>query len=383
MADHREEADSRLRALWVDYVDSAIRRRRLILIGTGITWLAILALWLLGPARYLCDATLSIPPVPLLPVVKAKEGEEKPRTGGVSFGGYKKIERFVADGAALHKSLNGILADGSIDRLQEQLDQHLSPIASGTRDDVARSAPTDTVVAVRLQFSSPDRDQATKVVEALASLLRLARVNVLAADRMESMMFESVLMGGTLREEGIHYRLLNESLRTVERELGQLSSPASTGASGREVLDVKDGGHLYLPLPVQLVGVRAEIIENEHKLRLTESAAWVQGRRLQILRELVALLQSQPGLAELDERLTSTIKDITASEKRPDAQLLITEIETLRDSLRVERDGVRFLQQPTVSRSRSGSRITMLLALSAAVWVGLAWVVESWSRSHA
>lgn len=375
----QEQPDGgRPRALWVDYVETIIRRRRLVIACVGVAWACLVAWFLLAPVRYRCEATLSIPPVPPVPVASPPPSPALERPG-ITFETYKKLERFISDGAVLRRAFGQVLGPSEIEA--SRLLVGVSPIASGSRDDIGRSLPTDTVVAVRLWYDASQSDRAEKVVFALADLVRLGRMHVVTLDRFEADLVRAVQTAGSARAKISRLGIADASLRTMEKDLLRVAALSPSGQDRvREVVDIADGGHRYLPVAAQLVGLRAQIAQNAHDVRIAESEAWVASRRAAILSDILAEIRAEP--AKEPHALLQSALVAASRDPQPEARLLEAELALLREPLLIEKDATRFIQQPTIQQPHRMGNLLKSLILSAVLSIGVAWLAEAWSRAH-
>src|SRR5260221_8082241 len=271
------------------------RHSRLILVGIGACWAILLLLCLFAPPRYSCEATLVLPDVipeesgvdrlvgGLLDVISdgrsgieptmsrwrsgidptmsgRRSGIEQTRVG-IPLVLYKKLERSFSGGAG-----------------------HVSPVPSGTKDDIQKLEKDDTISAVTLSHESYAANQSRDAVNSLAGLVRETLITALAMEQIESEGMHSRKEALDLFRRKVDLLATNRSLEKLTADLERLARDVpESRAAGREVVDTRDGGYRFLPPQLQIVGAKARHADNEHTIRLLDRALSLHALRLLFL----------------------------------------------------------------------------------------------------
>jgi hypothetical protein len=371
--------------LWIDYADSVLRWRRFVVTGLLVSWTLILgAHWLL-PRAFECEATLSFPPV----ITKGKEDET--RRPGIPLALYKKLSKLLANEQVLRMGMSSVLQPAEIGVLEAGLGNHVSALTTSPLTDIRRIGNEDTVIGLQLAYVATPGERSRKVVEVLATLCRSAFLNLLV---MEHMSMESAeasarrALATRKRAELIFGQTSLERLAADTRRL-MLDFPGLTASGSQQVVDAREGGSLYLPPTLQLVGVRARLAEEAHKLRLLDRQIRHEGLRLELFREIdERVYGGLLGHAALRDGIGTLVLEDFAhfktahQEEASELEILSTETEVLAASMAGYEETTRLVQLPTVRRqSRAGTTLFLLAAATLLVLVS-AILGESWRQLH-
>jgi hypothetical protein len=380
---------------WAEHVDTVLRWRRFVVSVVALAWAVILGAVLVVPRTYLAEATLALPNVAFAearrPESETRETQpERVVKPGISIGAYKKVEAALADEAILTRALKDSLESRDIERLRRGLRQVVAPVTTGPRDDLVRADREDTVTAVRLTFSARSSRTVLEVLNTLADLIREALATRVSRDKIEAEILRSTSTAAAALTRKLNLSSKNESIEGLARDLAGLAARApSSGAGGREIVDLASDGHRYLPAGVQLLGARAWKADNDFEIR---QAAWsfkVESLKVAFYRRLDRRLRG--ANAEEDVLVTSDVPTIINDELRkflqeqtgPESDFLKAEVEALRDVVEAHRAATVFVQRPSLRPIGRG--LIALVAMGAAVIAALlaALVGESWNHQHA
>jgi hypothetical protein len=155
------------------------------------------------------------------------------------------------------------------------------------------------------------------------------------------------------------------------------------------VVETREGGHLYLPPLVQLVGLRAKVADDGHEIRVADHIGRVSALRLRFLPSLnERLAWEKLAGPENGDTLTVVREELKKflAEPSVDASDLTTlrlEIENMASALSSASQTTTLVQLPTTKRR---PRVPLMLgaaALSVALVLLAALLGESWRRLHA
>ena len=376
------------------------RRWRLVLLGTAACWVAILVALVLTPPTYRCEGALAVPdafPLPeaggvLLedrgPVVRDPlrwEPSRERRKVGIPVVLYKKVVATLSDGAVVEPAFAGKLPAKAVERLRQRITEHVSPMTSVGKDDVERLEKDSTVAGIFLSYESRSADRSRDAVHTLAWLVREALVNHVAADQVE---WDTLVSEETAVSLGRGRAVLSSEHRSLERlteDLERLARTAPESApSGREIVDIRDGGHVFLSPRLQLVGARARLAENEHSTRMYDEAL---ARHTLRLRFLSHLRDRAPGggtfVPDLPRVADGELRDFLSEEgaTSPAARYVQADVEALREKLVGLQARMSFVQTPTTwARSRT-PWAAALASMALLVFIAAAFVADLWRRS--
>jgi hypothetical protein len=369
---------------WTSYVDTLIRWRRFVLGGLAISFAALVAWATLGPRGVECEATLALPSAEAAPLPTPGA---TPASVGVSLATYKEVERTFADSAAISVALAPHLTENEIRKFQRTLSSHFMAVTTNPRDEFARITRDDTITAVRLSYADGDAARAEAVIGALADLVRRALSTRTAQRAVETGLLKSIVAAERNMTMRATLAYTNDSLKLQETDLGRLTSSAGE-SSGRQVVDVTEGGYRYLPPAVQLVGVKALRADNEHKMRLAERMLAVERLNEAFLRGLSLKIEAECNqahlLADAPALLDREIQTFFAVDRSgPEVDLVRDQLRTQHERWRHQAENVRYIQYPT---SRPARRAMMLAGSGAVIllfFLLAPFVIESWLREHA
>jgi hypothetical protein len=369
-----------------DIVAPLRRRRRFIVLGTGICWAVLLVLLLVAPLRYHCEGTL------VLPDLAKPKGVEKTavngwttENAGIPVALYKEISRAISDGTVMQASFSGKLSPSAVERLRDRLDEHVAPITSGGNDELQKLGAEDAITAIKLSYVSFSPTGAREVVETLGVMAEQALIRRLAADYVESQMLTVSRDTLAASRRRATLQATNQSLETLTTDLERLSrlNPRGSVAVVREIVDTREGGYWYLPPEVQLVGAKAQHADNAHSLRILDQTLARLTLEADVLRRLQRIV-SGPNVVGTDPSLV--IEDLLKEFSRkgdsndPGRQLVETEMRTLRDDLATIQIQTRFIQNPTVGIWRWTPLAAAAASVALVFFVAAALVADLWQR---
>jgi hypothetical protein len=368
---------------WTAYVDALLSWRRFIVVGVLASWLAVLLVGLTWPRSYDCEATLSFPPT----VSQKKDETPKP---GIPIPLYKRFNKALADERTLTAGLKGTLEGPEVHSLLLRLETHISPLTTSPLGDAQRMSREDTVIGVKITHSGQTTERAMKVVTALAKLCRDTLIRALAHEQIELRMAQANEESRLALRERARLEVEVESLTKQDADLSRLlrQFPGAEIGAGRQVVETREGGQRYLPPLVQLVGLRAEIADNGHEIRVAEHIGRLSALRLRYLESLNERLawERLAGPEDADtvnlvrEELKRFLAQPTAAAS--DLTTLRLEVENMTSSLASASQTTSVVQLPTV-RKRPRVPLMMSAALVCAALVLLtALLGESWRRLH-
>jgi hypothetical protein len=384
------------------------RRWRLILFGIGACWALLLLYVLLAPPRYRCDASLALPS--LIPPTKTdsdvvvslglappsagaleaapsrdQEPWEEGTEAGLPYAFYYKLERSLRDGEVLQSSLGQTLDPATLEGLRGALTGHVSAVATETGDD--KDKKKDVVGAVDIFYVSDSADRSRRVVSALATLLRHEVITGLAREKIAWEVRASDRARLSLIRRKEELLEANRSLEKLAADLERLAREVPTGRTDapREVVDTREGGHLYLPPWLQLVGVKARYATNEHLIRTYDEALARHALRLSFLRRLDQRLEGAgaPIGSDLPRIIAEALKEVTREQGSSGAVsgTLEAEMQALGDQMSVFATQTRFIQHPTVGPVSRVAWVGALASLAVVFFVAAAFVADLWQRS--
>jgi hypothetical protein len=372
-----------------------------VLIGLAISAVILLFAGRLVPQSENCEATLGLPTLTLPSAIVSSKEEATKASGsgvagserldaGIPLVAYKKLERALADEAVLGNALRGKVDPADIKTLAGMMSEHVTPLTAIARNEIQRMDKLDTIAAVQVSFVSRSAETAREVVQSLADLVRQVVVTNVALEGLDYQRLRSAADTVKFARDTQELVYTNESLQTVIQEIEKLSRrfPSAFARAGREVVDTKDGGYRYLPPDLQLIGLRAAVAENEHKMRLYERALDVAHLRLQFLDQLdgriraefeknnARLLTDAPGL------LRGQLRGFQAGRANagPAMAMLQADIGGLADLLDSYRTSTRFIQMPTTRRKGRGRFPLLAAGMVVVLSLSVPFLIESWRR---
>lgn len=374
------------------------RHSRLILVGTAACWAILLLLYLFAPPRYSCEATLVLPDVipaeasgvdrllgglldvmsdgrsGIEPMMSGRQSGIEPTMSGERSG----IEQArVGIPPVLYKKLERSLSGGA---------GHVSPVTSGTKDDIQKLEKGDTISAVTLSHESYAANQSRDAVNTLAGLVRETLITAIAMEQIESEAMHSRKEALDLFRRKVDLLATNRSLEKLTADLERLARdmPESRAAS-REVVDTREGGYRFLPPQLQIVGAKARYADNEHMIRLLDRALSLHALRLRFLDRLQQRIlgTGTPAVSDLPQVIGSELQEFLREEgpRSPDSPYVQTEMEALRDKLAAFQSNTRFIQYPTTRAESRASLAAALASLAVVVFIAAAFVADLWQRA--
>ena len=390
-------------APWTDYVDTVLRRRRFVAIGTVGAWAVIGLAALLVPRDYQCSAALALPPV-MQPTETDRRREERDSSRelalkkeeapkpGIPVALYKRVERVISDESVLDKGMAQTLSAGEVRDLVRSLDEHFSPITSSARDDLQRMDREDTIIGIELSYTTHPADRARQVVNALGALAHDAFVTSYAMDQVLSQTVKASFDGLRAGKERMELAQENTSLEKQAADMARVLSEARHVAVGsaREIVDTREGGHLFLPPGLQLVGIHAKQVENAYKSRLLEHDTEMAELRLEFLRRLDGRLaegvraNGSPALKEIPRLIQEELDAFLSGPgaDRPGGPYLKIEVAGMSEAIASVSSSTRFVQTPTLKRKPRALALSVAAAAAAVFFIAAALVAESWRQYH-
>lgn len=380
---------------------SPLRRRwKLVLAGTGVSWAVILLALLLTPPSYRCEGALAVPdvfPLPeaggvLLedsgPVVRDPlrwEPSRERRKVGIPVVLYKKVVSTLSDGTVVQPAFAGKLSAKAVERLRHRITEHVSPMTSVGKDDIERLEKDSAVAGILLSYESRSADRSRDAVHTLAWLVREALVNHVAADQVEwdTLVSEEKELSLGRGRAGLSSE--HRSLERLTEDLERLARTAPESAPyGREIVDVRGGGHMFLSPRLQLVGARARLAENEHSTRMYDEAL---ARHALRLRFLSRLRNRAPGGGTfvpdlprvVDGELRAFFSETGASS--PAARYVQADVEALREKLVSLQARMSFVQTPTTWAKSRTPWAAAAASIALLIFIAAAFLADLWRRS--
>jgi hypothetical protein len=365
---------------WTAYVDALLPWRRFIIGGIATSWVVVLVVGLTWPRSYDCEAMLSFPPTVSLKQIEA----------GISTYNYKRFTKALADGRTLATGLKGILDAAEVRSFLLALDDHISPVTTSPLGDAQKMSREDTVIGVRITFSGQPAERTVQVVTALAKLCRDTLIRTLAFDQIDLRMALANEEARVALQKRATFGVEVESLMKQDAELSRLARefPGAEIGAGRQVVETKEGGHLYLPPLLQLVGLRSKIADDGHEIRVADHVGRLTALRLRFLQSLNERLAWEKVAGPEDaDTLTVIREDLKRFREQPsvegsDSITLQLEVENIASALASSSQRTTLVQLPTV---RKHARVPFMLgaaALSAGLVLLAALLGESWRRLH-
>ncbi len=369
---------------WTAYVDALLTWRRFIVLGVVGAWLLVLVVGLTWPRSYECEATLSFPPS------ISQKKEEAPQAG-IPIPVYKRFSKTLADQSVVAKGLKGVMEAAEVQSLLVRLEDHVSPVTTSPLGDWQRLSRDDTVIGVRVTYSGTPAERTVRVVTALAKLCRDTLIRTLAREQIELRMAQANEDARTALRDRVKFGVEIESLTKQDADLSRLlrEFPGTETGLARQVVETREGGQLYLPPLVQLVGLRAKIANHGHEIRVAEHTGRLSALRLRFLESLNERLTWEKLTGPGDgDTLTAVREELARFLAQPsvDASDLTTlrlEIENMASALSSASQTTTLVQLPNV---RKRPRVPLMMS-AAALCAGLvllaALLGESWRRLHA
>jgi hypothetical protein len=369
---------------WTAYVDALLAWRRFIVASIAGAILIVFVIGLAWPRSYDCESTLSFPPT-----ISPKK-DELPKAG-ILIPLYKRFSKAMADERVLATGLKGVMDAAEVHALLLNLDEHVSPLTTSPLGDAQRMSREDTVIGVRITFSGQPAERTTRVVAALAKLCRDTLIRTLAHEQIELRMAQANEEVRAALRERAKLEVEVESLTKQDAELTRLlrEFPGTESGGGRQVVDTREDGHLYLPPAVQLVGLRAKIADDGHEIRVADHVGRLSALRLRFLESLNDRLAweklSGPEDTDTLTVLREELKRFLAepSVDASDSNTLRLEIGNMASTLSSASQTTALVQLPSVRKRARAPLMMGAAALAAALVVLVALLAESWRRLHA
>jgi len=184
----------------------------------------------------------------------------------------------------------------------------------------------------------------------------------------------------------------NQSLQSQAADLERLAArfPGAAGP-GREVVDVNNGGHRYLPPSAQIVGIKATQADNEHHIRISDRDYAIESLRAGYLHQLAGAVQaefertSSHVVSDMPRLMRAELKSFLDQKgpRSPEARVVEVDYNGMIDSLDAFRAGTRLVQYPTLARKAIVPVLAAVGALATLVLLVAVLVADSWQRSRA
>jgi hypothetical protein len=363
---------------WTAYVDALLSWRRFVLTSVAVCWVLILGVGLSAPRQYNCEATLSFPPASTNNPNKAP---------GIPLPLYRIAQQRMSDVSVLEKGLGDLVDESERRTIAAGLENHVSPLTTGPLGNAQRMTRDDTVIGTRVTYTGQPEEKAVNVVAALTRLCQETVLRALAQEQIGLLVVQvnDETRMALLRQIGLNIEI--ESLTKQDADLARLAREFPA-AEGRQLVDTKEGGQLYLPPTVQLAGLRAKLSEDRHFLRVAEQRVSLGMQRVRFLETLVGRLDKELATSgegkdtlsllrgELERFAASPASDASRAAVIGDANSLINALSSFSRT-------TALVQNPT-TRKKSRAPLLAGAAVAAVVVVlGAALLGESWRRLHA
>jgi hypothetical protein len=374
---------------WTEHVDTLLRWRRFVVSGIALTWGPVLIVAALWPRAYVAEATVALPNLAFAGHVRPTTANERERKPGIAVGTYKKVEAALADESLLGEALRGTLDQRGTERIRRDLKQVVSPVTTGARDDLARADREDTVVAVRLSYVDHSESRVSAVVNALVGLVRDSLSMRVARDEVEVELLQARSAASAALTKKLSLSASNQSLRTLAEDLRNLlTTSPNTTSSAREVVDLANGGHRYLPVAVQLVAAKALQADNDHEIRQAGWSFRVESLKVAFYQRLESKLRGTGAppdasvAADAPALIDGELRAFLEKQSGDAPDYLRAEVEAMSDLLRAHRAATAFIQRPSIRTLPRTPLVLGSLLTSAAAILIAALVGESWRRYH-
>jgi hypothetical protein len=299
---------------------------------------------------------------------------------------YRKLVQALRDTGAVAGMVKGGLDPKALRVVRERGDQLIRPVTAGA----AKRQPSaldkdDRIVAVAVEFDGLSRTRGEQVVTALCDVIRDTVADMLASDYVAFR--RSALAAALQRSERRREQLtsVRASLELLARDLGRLPAvPAAAGAP-REIVSLEEGGYRFLPLPVQIAGVRATQAASEHTLRLLERDNRLNAQRLRWLEGVAAALQDARRQGRSGEAASLLARSPAALEGADETEqdVLKQEAEATTRALQALRDSMRYVQAPTTRIERPRLLLASLGAILSALVLAVPFMAAASRRLSA
>jgi hypothetical protein len=370
--------------LWADFLDRLLAWKRFLAIGLVVVWAAVALLFFGRGRAYECTATLVFPDLARVGITFP--GEPPPRQVGIHFSEYRKLEQILSDASVIEARLGTLLDARERRALLADLDDHLTPMTTNPRQDVARMDKLDTIVGFGLAYETRPEERARAVVRTLGALARDAFVTLSAIEQAQHAIARTTTEIAELTVDRDTLTVKNASLQQVLKELESLRAafPSAALPSTRQVVDIKDGGDRFLPPDIQLVGARSASTQHQHEIRVLDRRIQFAALKREFFQRVAARLDGEmktKGAAV--EGIPGMVREeLAALRKKHGGTVDLGRVESAAEEMAVSlssyETAVRWLQAPTLKPAprlvpalKAGVAATLLMlavALCGALW---------------
>ena len=326
-------------------------------------------------------ATLAIPTNP----------DKAPEKGGVSVAGigvgdFRLMTKALQDPGTLAAHFPG---GPDPDELARRIPLIVLPIFA-TDVPPGNPIPADArVLAVELSAGGGTERDANVFLDQLTSAARDVLANLL-----EDSWLRQVRVGAASRREGLMARIQGGERERLgylrlAAALSQIPNAAGPANGLREVVDTNGGGHRYLPLPVQVNGVRVAIAEIENDLRLARAELIEVNALDAFVGRVSDRAAAASALASPVVNVTSIIaEEVKALEASPEGSLaaqaqVVERVKSTVDFFRMRRGSMDLIQRPTIHFNRNYTLPVAFGLLGILTWFALVLLRDSWKRHGA
>jgi len=400
----QDRVSSHAEPSWGDRAVILVRWKTLVLGGIALSCALIVLLDATIPTPFEAEATIALPNTNtaedvydrLKSAALLSAGDPPPireesqrKAPGFSIAAYKKLERSLRDDDLFTHAFGGRLNPREVALLTTRLDQHVRPLTSVGRNELYRLEKEDAITAVQLVVPAPSDAAAFERIGLFADLVRGVVIVNLTMDAMDQLRTQSAAERRRWEQERLQLGYTNRSLQqnVVLFERLVRDVPVS-GASGREVVSVTEGGHRYLSPTLQLIGIRAAMAENEHRIRRFDDLVRLATIRLDFLKQLEGRIEREFKVKRvrlLDDPV-ALLRDewrqfAEASPEGPQELASIgAELAGIAGQLESYRTAMHFVQKPGARLQSRRNKVVALAFLAIAFFLVLPFALEQWRR---
>jgi len=258
-------------------------------------------------------------------------------------------------------------------QVESSLKKYIMPVYAYANEEILALHPQEQFIsALQITWASRSPELAQRVVEAMS---------LFARDAIEQKVLERYVTGGyqeayilaqELENKVANYRFL---LKQVDQKLTDLKkiaqhSPAAAQHAGREVVSVDQGGHLYLPLPTQIVATEVTITDTKLNINDTVRRQKINRVNLELFTKLKSAL-AEKGSKSLFERLEGVRETFFQGKDLNEEEILLVRNEVSVDFARFEhrfRDVMQLVAGP-------GPTVAKKAKPSTSFMVGVAFII--------
>jgi hypothetical protein len=279
-------------------------------------------------------------------------------------------------------------ADSLVGRIAQS---QITAIAANGRTDLARMENSDVIVSVHIAFESSSEVDAKRAVREVADRLRDALIAAVGRDQIRRAISQARLAERNAEREKIRLTELDQQLERLALDLEPLGSRSVASRSPvPNFVDPRERGYFFLPIPVQIDGIRSAQAHNRQAMHVASQIEARQAARLAFFLRLDQRLESQDLAvggegAQVPELVDKVLDGFVAerANRDPVGPDLVMDVEAWQEELG-EFYRATELVQPPVSSTISKAPMFAGAALAALVLVlGAAVARDTWLRSRA